>query len=177
MSSQQPVTLAPESPGGSASPHGLILFDGVCVLCSRGCRFVSKRDRRDYFRYVAIQQAEGRAVAQQLGIDPDYPDSFVFVANGLASVKSEAALRIARELPWLRWTSVFLLIPRAVRDAAYDLFAPQPLPLVRPPRRVRPAEGGSEVGVRVEMRSRWILVNFTRTVHFPLVVRVGDFRN
>ena len=33
---------------------GLILFDGVCVLCSRGCGFVSKRDRRGYFRFVPI---------------------------------------------------------------------------------------------------------------------------
>jgi len=27
-------------------------------LCSRGCRFVSKRDRRGYFRFVPIQLAE-----------------------------------------------------------------------------------------------------------------------
>jgi predicted DCC family thiol-disulfide oxidoreductase YuxK len=34
---------------------GLILFDGVCVLCSRGCRSVSRRDRNKYFRYVPMQ--------------------------------------------------------------------------------------------------------------------------
>jgi DCC1-like thiol-disulfide oxidoreductase len=75
------------SPGGINSPHGLILFDGVCILCSRGCRFVSKRDRRGYFRFVPIQLAEGRPLAEQLGIDPDRPDSFAFVANGQAYVK------------------------------------------------------------------------------------------
>ena len=74
---------------------------GVCVLCSRGCGFVSKRDRRGYFRFVPMQLAEGRPLAVQLGINPDRPDSFAFVANGQASVKSEAVLRIARELP--RW--------------------------------------------------------------------------
>jgi hypothetical protein len=31
------------------------LFDGVCVLCSRGCGFVSKRDRRGYFRFVGSE--------------------------------------------------------------------------------------------------------------------------
>jgi hypothetical protein len=45
--------------GGINSPHGLILFDGVCVLCSRSCRFISKRDRRGYFRFVPTQLAEG----------------------------------------------------------------------------------------------------------------------
>jgi predicted DCC family thiol-disulfide oxidoreductase YuxK len=63
-------------------PHGLILFDGVCVFCSRGCGFVSKRDRRGYFHFVPMQLAEGRPLAEQLGINPDRPDSFAFVANG-----------------------------------------------------------------------------------------------
>src|SRR5258708_39076178 len=102
----------PKSPGGINSPHGLILFDGVCVLCSRGCRFVSKRDRRGYFRFVPIQLAEGRPLAQQLGIDPDHPDSFPFLASGQAYVKSDAVLRIARELPRWQWICVFHFIPR-----------------------------------------------------------------
>ena len=123
MQSERPVVIDPNSPGGSASPHGLILFDGVCVLCARGCRFVSRRDRHGYFRYVPIQQAEGRAISEALGIDPDHPDSFAFVTNGEAFVKSGAALRIARELPWWGWVSVFLLVPRAIRDTIYDLVA------------------------------------------------------
>jgi predicted DCC family thiol-disulfide oxidoreductase YuxK len=112
MRLEQPIVLDPNSPGGSASPYGLIVFDGVCVLCSWGCRFVDKRDRRGYFRHVPIQQAEGRAIAEQLGIDPDRPESFAFVANGRAYVKSDAVLRIARELPWWGWVSMFLLVAR-----------------------------------------------------------------
>jgi predicted DCC family thiol-disulfide oxidoreductase YuxK len=103
MQTKQSIAVDQESPGGSDSPQGLILFDGVCVLCSRGCHFVSKRDRRGYFRFVPIQMAEGRPLADQLGIDPDRPDSFAFVANGQGYVKSEAVLRIARELPRWQW--------------------------------------------------------------------------
>jgi predicted DCC family thiol-disulfide oxidoreductase YuxK len=123
MQSGRPVAIDPNSPGGAASPNGLILFDGVCVLCARGCRFVDKRDRRRYFRYVPIQQAEGRVISQQLGIDPDRPDSFAFVAGGRAYTKSEAALRIARELPWWGWTSLLLFVPQALRDFVYDRIA------------------------------------------------------
>ena len=104
-------------------PAALNLFDGVCVLCSRGCGFVSKRDRRGYFRFVPMQLAEGRPLAEQLGINPDRPDSFAFVANGQAYVKSEAVLRIARELPRWQWTWLFHFIPRVIRDAIYDLVA------------------------------------------------------
>jgi predicted DCC family thiol-disulfide oxidoreductase YuxK len=54
MQAEQSIVVDPKSLGGINSPHGLILFDGVCVLCSRGCRFVSKRDPRGYFRFVPI---------------------------------------------------------------------------------------------------------------------------
>jgi hypothetical protein len=73
MQAQQSIVVDPKSPGSIDSPHGLILFDGVCVLCSRGCGFVSKRDRRGYFRFVPMQLAEGRPLAEQLGINPDRP--------------------------------------------------------------------------------------------------------
>ena len=42
---QPAVTISLEFDRGSDSPQGLILFDGVCVLCSRGCHFVSGNDR------------------------------------------------------------------------------------------------------------------------------------
>jgi predicted DCC family thiol-disulfide oxidoreductase YuxK len=107
MQAEQSIAVDSKSPGGINWPHGLILFDGVCVLCSRGCRFVSKRDRRDDFRFVPIQLAEGRPLAEQLGINPDRPDSFALVATGQAYVKSEAVLRIARELPRWQWMWIF----------------------------------------------------------------------
>jgi predicted DCC family thiol-disulfide oxidoreductase YuxK len=72
------------------------------------------------FRY---QLAERRPLAEQLGINPDRPDSFAFVANGQAYVKSEAVLRIARELQRWQWTWLFHFIPRVIRDAIYDLVA------------------------------------------------------
>jgi predicted DCC family thiol-disulfide oxidoreductase YuxK len=123
MQTEQSLVVDPKSSGGINSPHGLILFDGVCVLCSRGCRFVSKRDRRGYFRFVPIQMAEGRSLAEQLGIEPNRPDSFAFVAKGKGYVKSDAVLRIARALPRWQWTWVFHFIPRVIRDAIYDVVA------------------------------------------------------
>ena len=41
----------------------------------------------------------------------------------LGYVKSEAVLRIARELPRWQWTWVFHFIPRSIRDAIYDRVA------------------------------------------------------
>jgi predicted DCC family thiol-disulfide oxidoreductase YuxK len=97
-----------------------------CLRASRALHhrgFVSKRDRRGYFRFVPMQLAEGRPLAEQLGINPDRPDSFAFVVNGQAYVKSEAVLRIARELSRWQWTWLFHFIPRVIRDEIYDLVA------------------------------------------------------
>ena len=45
------------------------LYSVLCVcVCSRGCGFVSKHDRRGYFRFVPMQLTEGRSFAEQLGI-------------------------------------------------------------------------------------------------------------
>jgi len=117
------VLIDPRSPGSINAPHGLVLFDGVCILCSRTCRFISKRDRRDYFRFVPMQLAEGRHLAEQIGIDPDQPESFAFIENGKAYVKSEAVLRIARELPRWRRAWVLRFIPKVIRDTIYDSVA------------------------------------------------------
>jgi predicted DCC family thiol-disulfide oxidoreductase YuxK len=77
---------------------------------------VSKRDRRGYFRFVPIQLAEGCPLAEQLGIDPDHPGFFWRAAY----VKSEAVLRIARELPRWQWTLVFQFIRSATRSMTWS---------------------------------------------------------
>ena len=46
---------------------GLILFDGVCVLCSGWVRFVIERDAAERFRFVPIQSPYGSALASRTG--------------------------------------------------------------------------------------------------------------
>lgn len=101
----------------------VILFDGVCVLCSRWYRFVTARDPNRRFRFVAVQSAEGRTLAEKFGIDPDNPETFILVADGRAYVRSDAVLRILAELPRWRWTIVLRAIPEALRDALYNVIA------------------------------------------------------
>jgi predicted DCC family thiol-disulfide oxidoreductase YuxK len=105
------------------SSRDIILFDGVCVLCSRWYRFVTARDRAQRFRFVAIQSPEGRALAGRFGIDPDNPDTFALISGDTAYLRSDAALRILRELPRWRWSAVLRAIPAPVRDALYGIVA------------------------------------------------------
>ena len=44
--------------------NDVILYDGVCVFCSRWVRFVATRDVAKRFRFTAIQSGYGTRLAQ-----------------------------------------------------------------------------------------------------------------
>ncbi|MGH8739919.1 MAG: thiol-disulfide oxidoreductase DCC family protein [Burkholderiales bacterium] len=95
----------------------IILFDGVCNLCTGSVRFVIARDARKQFRFASLQSATaGRLLGER-----DRLESVVLVEGGKAYRKSTAALRIARRLD-AAWPllAALLVIPRPLRDALYD---------------------------------------------------------
>jgi predicted DCC family thiol-disulfide oxidoreductase YuxK len=104
-------------------PDGLILFDGVCILCSWWVRFVIKRDPTARFRFSPIQSPFGQALANRLAIDIEIPETNALIDGGLAYFKSDAAIQIITKLPRWRWASVLIVIPRSLRDWIYDRVA------------------------------------------------------
>jgi predicted DCC family thiol-disulfide oxidoreductase YuxK len=101
----------------------VILYDGVCVFCSRWVRFVALRDTARRFRFTAIQSAYGTRMAQTFGIDPGDPDTNAVVHGGVAWLKSDAALTVLSLLPGWGWVRVLFAVPRPLRDAVYGLVA------------------------------------------------------
>jgi predicted DCC family thiol-disulfide oxidoreductase YuxK len=95
----------------------VILFDGVCNLCTASVCFVIERDSCKRFRFASLQSP----TAERLLGRHDDLESVVLVQGGKIYRKSGAALRIARRLDGL-WPllSVLLVIPRPLRGAAYD---------------------------------------------------------
>jgi len=104
-------------------PEGLILFDGVCVFCSRWVRFVLARDVARRFRFVIIQSETGRALAARFGIDPDAPQTNAVILNDRVWFKSDAALMVLDALPATRLLALLRWAPRVVRNPVYDLLA------------------------------------------------------
>lgn len=97
----------------------IILFDGLCYLCTDSVRFVIERDSRKQFRFASLQSPIaanllGRQQAEGL-------ESVILVCGGRIYRKSSAALLIARRLDGL-WPLLcaFLAVPRPLRDAMYD---------------------------------------------------------
>jgi predicted DCC family thiol-disulfide oxidoreductase YuxK len=101
----------------------VILYDGVCVFCSRWVRFVAKRDGARRFRFTAIQSPYGTRLAQTFGIDPEDPDTNAVVHGGVAWLKSDAALTVLSQLPRWGWVRLLFAVPKPLRDAIYSLVA------------------------------------------------------
>jgi predicted DCC family thiol-disulfide oxidoreductase YuxK len=108
---------------GSWPDDDVILYDGVCIFCSRWVRFVATRDTKRRFRFTAIQSAYGTRLAQAFGIDPDDPDTNAVVHGGVAWFKSDAALTVLSALPGWRWTRALFVVPKPVRNVLYSLVA------------------------------------------------------
>ena len=103
----------------------IILFDGVCNLCNGVVQFIIKRDKKDLFRYAALQSDIGNQLVNERAIDTSKVDSIILVEPGMAYyIKSDAALEIFKTFGGL-WTlvSVFQWIPKSIRDIVYDFIA------------------------------------------------------
>lgn len=103
--------------------NGIILYDGICVLCSGWMRFVLRRDCQHLFRFTPIQSDHGRALALSLGINPDDPDTNAVIWNGIAYRRSDAALTVVSLLPGWGWVRVLHIVPRFLRDVVYRVIA------------------------------------------------------
>lgn len=119
--------MAGSPPGADRRPvtdPAVVLFDGVCNLCSASVRFVLRRDPAGRFRFASLQSEAGRELLRRHGLDPDDLHSVVLVEDGRAYTRSDAALRIARGLGG-GWPLLGALraVPRPVRDRVYGLVA------------------------------------------------------
>lgn len=108
----------------------IILYDGVCGLCNRFVQFVLKHDRKDQFRFAALQSNFGRDVLQRHGLNPDVLDTvYLVVDQGRPSEhllsRNDALTAVLEELggfPRLL-AKLLKLLPRRFRDWRYRFVA------------------------------------------------------
>ena len=107
-----------------ADDKPVIVFDGMCVMCSRFAQTVMRRDGARRFRLLAAQSALGAALYRHYGLDPVSYETNVLIEDGRAYFKSEASLRILSRLglPW-SLAVVGWVLPRPLRDAVYGVVA------------------------------------------------------
>jgi predicted DCC family thiol-disulfide oxidoreductase YuxK len=114
----------PLDPADVPRDRPILLFDGVCNLCSGLVRFVIERDPDARFRFAALQSPAGRALLAKFGFDSDDFDTMVLVDGDDYYTRSTAALRTVAELDGpVSWLAAARFVPRPLRDLGYDLVA------------------------------------------------------
>jgi predicted DCC family thiol-disulfide oxidoreductase YuxK len=105
----------------SAAPRPVLIFDGVCNICSFGVQIILKHDRDGVFDFAFAQGAVGGALKRKHGFD-EALDIVTVIAGEAVHVKSDAALYVIERLPapW-RWLRFLRALPRPWRDRLYDV--------------------------------------------------------
>ncbi|MEE1899478.1 DCC1-like thiol-disulfide oxidoreductase family protein [Flavobacterium rakeshii] len=103
----------------------IILFDGVCNLCDSTVQFIIKRDKKDIFRFVALQSELGEQIIKHIGVDRSKTDSIILYEPGVAYYyKAEAAIKIAANLGGLfPLMNIFSVLPKSLSNSVYDYIA------------------------------------------------------
>jgi predicted DCC family thiol-disulfide oxidoreductase YuxK len=116
--------LNPSRPPEPDAAGAIVVFDGVCVLCSGWVGFLLRHDRVRQFRFAAMQGEAGRRLLDAHGLDPDDPMSFLLVDASGARTDSDAIIAVLARLGGV-WRAARLLrmVPRRLRDPLYRRFA------------------------------------------------------
>ncbi|WP_394774660.1 thiol-disulfide oxidoreductase DCC family protein [Flavobacterium sp.] len=103
----------------------IILFDGVCNLCDGAVQFIIKHDKKDIFRFVALQSELGNEICNYIGVDQTKIDSIILYNPGVAYYyKSSAVIEIGEDLGGIYNLIVFFKIfPEKFRNYIYEYVA------------------------------------------------------
>jgi predicted DCC family thiol-disulfide oxidoreductase YuxK len=100
--------------------HPIILFDGVCNLCSSSVKYIIKRDKQKIFRFASLQSDVGQHLLGKHNLSTTALDSFVLIQDGNVYTKSTGALKVARQLTGpTKFLYSFIILPAFIRDAVY----------------------------------------------------------
>jgi len=104
--------------------HPVVLFDGVCNLCTGTVQFLIRRDPEGLFRFAPLQSDVAQELLAEHGLADHDLDSIVLIEGEETYVKSDAAIRIGVLLGGVyRLLGPTRYLPRLLREAVYDFVA------------------------------------------------------
>jgi len=100
----------------------IVLFDGVCKFCDSSVLFIIKRDPQRKFVFATLQSEVGQQLVREHALSENL-DTMVLIESGEVFIKSDAVLRIVKELNGF-WSLLAIVhkLPRNFRDYCYTKF-------------------------------------------------------
>ncbi len=109
--------------GTDNSVNKIVLFDGVCNLCSAAVQFILSHNTRKNLRFASLQSDFGQSQLVKFQL-PAEVKTIVYLKGENVFLRSAAALEICKELNGLYpILSVFTICPTFLRDWIYNFIA------------------------------------------------------
>ena len=104
--------------------HDLIVFDGVCVLCSGFFKFMLRHDRQERFSFALAQSDVGQRLYAALGMPLDDFESNLVIKDGWIYTDLDAFSAAMAGLGW-PWKALSVLgwLPGVVKVPLYRVVA------------------------------------------------------
>ena len=102
----------------------IILFDGVCNLCDSAVHFIIKQDKKDIFRFVALQSELGQKISKHIGVNQTMEGIVLYEPGKAYYYKAQAVVQICVLLKGIyQLMKVFSLLPQSFSNSIYDYIA------------------------------------------------------
>lgn len=104
--------------------RAVIVFDGMCVMCSSFMRFALRHDSRHRFNFLPAQSPTGEALFAHYGLKTEDFESVLLIENGELRLKWDASLAIFEALGW-PWKIAILgrILPKFLANPLYSFIA------------------------------------------------------
>src|SRR6187431_1618715 len=106
----------------------VLLFDGECGVCATSVQWVLAHERGESLRFASLQSPAGRAFFAASGL-PEHVDSLIWLERDGSALRvdyyADAIRSVLRYVggPWRLLLIALGLVPRALRDLGYRVFA------------------------------------------------------
>lgn len=99
----------------------VLLFDGVCNLCTGSVQFIISRDPNARILFASLQSETGKKLLETHQLPANQLKSLVFIEKGKTYTRSTGALRASRYLKGL-WPLLYglIIVPPFIRNMVYD---------------------------------------------------------
>lgn len=102
----------------------IILFDGICNMCTGSVQFIIKRDPKQTFTFASLQSDAAKELKLKHNISEDVDSVVLITEKGRVFDRSSAALRIAAKLKGgSKLFAIFLIVPPFIRNSVYQWIA------------------------------------------------------
>lgn len=107
---------APQIPEGKS----VLLYDGHCLMCSRGVQWVMEKDEKGQILFAALQDESIQRLLEEAPSRVQEADSVILYEDGQFYTYSTAVFRVLEQLGGIySAVKILYLIPRALRDVVY----------------------------------------------------------